>query len=355
MLNKNARGKNMRRGQSYLEFPAFIVGLLFFFSIPNVTWSQQGHTAKLLEGAKKEGRVVWYTAMSTSDSKPLTDEFQKLYPFIKVDLVRAGGQQIMNRALNETKAGKWSFDAVTASGVNLLIRHKIIGPYLSPEAKAYDDQFKDPAGHWTAIYASYLVIGYNTSLVSKSDAPKDWADLLNPKWKGKITIDQEEYPWFATLQTAWGKEKTNKYMENLAQQDIQWRTGHNLLAQLILAGESPLAIVYAHSIESLKKQGAPVEWVKTLNPIPVLPITIGLSAKPPHPNASRLFIDFILSKKGQDMMRSFNRISARSDVEPLSPEMAQAKLKLKVVPDDFETRFNDYVTDFRRILAVTGK
>jgi iron(III) transport system substrate-binding protein len=332
-----------------------LAGFICSFAWLQPVWSQDAHTAKLIEGAKKEAKFVWYTAMSTSDSRPLVDAFEKQYPFIKVDLVRAGGQQIMNRAANETKAGKWLFDAVTASGVNLLIQYKIIAPYVSPESVAYPEQFKEPAGHWTAIYTSYLVVGYNTRMVPEAEAPRDWGNLLDPKWKGKITIDQEEYPWFAALQSAWGKEKTHGYMTALAKQDISWRTGHNLILQLVLAGEAPLAIVYAHGVESEKKKGAPIEWVTTLDPIPVVPITIGLSAKPKNPNTARLFIDFILSKRGQGMMRSFNRISARSDIEPLSPRMAQSKLKLRVVPEDLETRFNDYLSDFKRIFGSQGK
>lgn len=153
-----------------------------------------------------------------------------------------------------------SADLATLSEVDALMENKLLGTYVSPEAKNFHPEFRDPQGYWTGIYANYYVLGYNTKLVSQKDAPKSWEDLLNPKWKGKISIDQEEYPWYATLIKVWGKEKTQKYMKALAKQDIQWRKGHTLIAQLMSAGEFPVAIVYAHRIESMKKRGAPVEW-----------------------------------------------------------------------------------------------
>ena len=170
---------------------------------------------------------------------------------------------------------------VSTSGVNILIPHKVTSPYVSLEAKAYIPEFKDPEGQWTAVYNNYYVIGYNTKLVSEKEAPKDWRDLLDAKWKGKVSIDQEEYEWYATLIHAWGKEKAQKYMKDLAKQDIQWRKGHTLIAQLMNAGEFPVANFYAHRMESMKKKGANVEWVNTLDPIVTSVVGIGLDCAPP--------------------------------------------------------------------------
>lgn len=317
--------------------------------------AQTDATAKLMEGAAKEGKFVWYSAMSLNDSKPMLDAFQKQYPFIKAELYRAGGKQIMNRVINEARAGHWQFDAVNASGVNILAQQKLIAPYISPEANAYIPEYKDPAGYWTAIYTSLLVPGYNTRLIAEADAPKSWEEFLDAKWKGKITIEDEDYTWFATLLSTWGKDRTHDYMRKLARQDIQWRRGHELMTNLMVSGELPLGIVYAHSMEAMKKKGAPVDWVNTVDPVVVVPITIGLSAQAKNPNAAKLFIDFILSKRGQEMVSSFNRISARADVKPLSPKLDQKKLKIRVVPDDLETRHKEYIQDFRSLLGIGEK
>jgi len=290
--------------------------------------------------------------MNVNESKPLADDFEKQYPFIKVELFRSSGEKIQNRVTTETRAGRWNFDVAGLSEIGTLIEHKLIAPYYSPEAKGYIKEFKDPQGRWNAVYINYYVPGYNIRQVAEKDAPKRWEDFLDPRWKDKISIDQEEYPWYVTLLAAWGKEKTNKYMSALAKQNIQWRKGHALIAQLMGAGEFPLAIVYAHRVESDKKKGAPLEWVNTVDPIVVSVHSVGLSAKPSHPNAARLFIDFILAKNSQEKIRSFNRVPARADVEPPSPKMDQSRLKLRVVPHDTATRYNEYVKDFRSIFGL---
>jgi iron(III) transport system substrate-binding protein len=314
--------------------------------------AQADPTAKLVEGAKKEGNLSWYTSMNVNESKPLADDFEKQYPFIKVELFRSSGEKIQNRVITETRASRWNFDVAGLSEIGTLIEYKLIAPYYSPEAKGYIKEFKDPQGRWNAVYINYYVPGYNIRQVAEKDAPKRWEDFLDPRWKDKISIDQEEYPWYVTLLAAWGKEKTNKYMSALAKQNIQWRKGHALIAQLMGAGEFPLAIVYAHRVESDKKKGAPLEWANTVDPIVVSVHSVGLSAKPSHPNAARLFIDFILAKNSQEKIRSFNRVPARADVEPPSPKMDQTKLKLRVVPHDTATRYNEYVKDFRSIFGL---
>jgi len=326
--------------------------LLLFFTGSSQAAGQSEHTARLVEGAKKEGELVWYTVMGISDAKLMLDAFKKKYPFVRTQLFRANGERTLNRVMTETRAGQWRFDLVAVSETAILVRNKLLSRYVSPEATAYIPEFKDKDSHWTGIFANYYVIGYNTEIVPAAEAPKQWEDLVDPKWKGKIGIDREEYPWYATLIASWGKEKTQKYMKALAKQDIHWRRGHTLIAQLMAAGEFPVAIVYAHRIEEMKGKGAPVEWVNTLDPIVVGVNGISLSAKPNNPNTAKLFIDFMLSKGAQKMIRSFKRISTRSDIEPLSPKLDQTKLKLKVIPADTATRYNEYVQEFRTLFGL---
>jgi iron(III) transport system substrate-binding protein len=315
-------------------------------------WGQSDHSVSLIEGAKKEKRLVLYTAMRLLEADLLIDAFQKKYPFIKGEIFRANGETTLNRVLTEIQAGRWEFDVVTLTQMGPLVRHKAVSPYMSPETTAYIAEFKDTAGTWSSISPLYYTVGYNTNIVPEKEAPKRWEDLLAPKWKGKISIDSEEYLWYATLLSVWGKEKTHRYMEALAKQDIQWRKGHALIAQLMAAGEFPVSIIYAHRIEDMKKKGAPVEWVSTIDPIVVSIQRIALSRKPPHTHAAELFIDFVLSKEGQEIMRSQGLIPARSDVEPLSQQMTQSKLKLKAVPQDFELSYHDHAQAFKRIFGL---
>jgi iron(III) transport system substrate-binding protein len=332
----------------------FLSALLFSLSLsyPPYLNAQPTQTTSLVEGAKKEGRLVWYTSMAIDTSKPLLDAFEKEYPFIKTDLVRAGEEQLMNRIMTETRAGKWNFDAISTSSISVLTERHILTPYLTPERDAFMDLFKDPQGYWTGVFVNNLVLAYNTRMVAHKDAPRNYPDLLDPKWKGQMLMDSTDYDWFGTLAAVWGREKTISYMQRLARQDPMWRRGHGLTAQLVGAGETALAWAYSFRIERMKKDGAPVDWVDTFDPIVVTISGIGLSAKAANPNAAKLLVNFATSKKGQEMVREMRRIPARNDVKPLAAKMDQSKLKLKPVPKEVYLGLDDYAHEFRRIFGL---
>ena len=308
--------------------------------------------AALIDGAKKEGKLVWYTSMAIDTSKPVLDAFEKEYPFIKTDLVRAGEEQLANRVLSETRGGFWGFDALSTSSIATMIDRKVIAPYFAPEREQFMEQFKDPQGYWTGVFVNNLVLAYNTKMLAAKDAPKDYADLLQPKWKGQMLMDSTDYDWFGTLITVWGREKTVKYMQQLAKQNPLWRRGHGLTAQLLGAGEVPLAWAYNFRIERMKREGAPVEWIETFDPIVVTISGIALSSKASHPNTAKLLINFATSRKGQEMVREMRRIPARTDVKPAAAKMDQSKLKLKAVPKEVYSGLDDHAREFRKIFGL---
>ena len=326
--------------------------VIIWLTVATNLYAQSAQTSALIEAAKKEAKLVWYTSMAIDTSKPLLDAFIKEYPFIKAELVRAGEEQLMNRILSETRAGKWLFDAVSTSAVSVLAEKHMITPYLTPERDAFLSEFKDPQGYWTGIFVNNLVLCYNTKMLGAKDAPKNYTDLLDPKWKDKMLMDSTDYDWFGTLATVWGKEKTVQYMKRLALQNPSWRRGHGLTAQLLGAGEVPLAWAYNFRIERMKNEGAPVEWIETFDPIVVTMSGMGLSAKASNLNSAKLLIDFATSKKGQQMVRGMRRIPARSDIEPLAPKMDQSKLKLKAVPKEVYLNLDDYAREFRKIFGL---
>jgi iron(III) transport system substrate-binding protein len=307
---------------------------------------------ELVRGAKKEGRVVFWSSMRIEDSRLVAAGFEAKYPFIKVDIFRAGGEQLVNRAIAEHAAGKATYDVVTAFALKVLQNRRLMQAYTPSEAAHYPAGFKDPQGFWVSLYSIYNTIGYNTKLVSKADIPNNWEDLLHPRWKGKLGIDNEEYFWYAGMLKHLGEEKGRKYMDALAKQQLHWRSGHGLLADLMSVGEFPaVVVVYPDRVEQMKEKGQPVEWVKTADPILVNLAPVGISAKAPHPNSAKLFLNYILSKEGQDILRKANRISARPDVTPLVPEMDTKKLKL--VPLDPEIPTNpEHVKDFRKVFSL---
>ena len=324
--------------------------LWFLLATASYAWAQS--EAELIAGAKKEGKVVFWSSMRIEDSRALAAGFEARYPFIKVDIFRAGGEQIVNRALTEHLAGKTTYDVLNAFALKVLQNKGLLQSYAALEATHYPVGFKDPQNFWVSLYSGYNVIGYNTKLVSKAEAPRNWDDLLHPRWKGKLLMDDEEYFWHAGMLKHWGEEKGRKYMEALSRQGLQFRNGHALLADLLSIGEFPAAVVvYPDHIEQMKAKGQTVEWVKSSDPILVNLAPVAVAARAPQPNAAKLFLNYSISKEGQEILQKARRASARHDVPPLVPDMDPRKLKL--VPLDPEIPTNpEHVKDFRRAFGL---
>jgi iron(III) transport system substrate-binding protein len=301
------------------------------------------------EQARKEGEVVWYTAMNVPDAEAVRKPFLERYPFLKLTVVRAPGEKVRLRILMEARAGRFAWDVVSFNllDVAALNREGLLAAYVSPETKSgFPAGAVDPAGHWAAIYVRQYVIGYNTQLVKAADAPKSWRDLLEPRWAGKFALDEGDVEWYAAMLDYWGHAKGVRFMRALARQKPQQRRGHHLLARLLSAGEYPLALVHANEIEKDKQDGAPVDWVKTLEPTITSPSEAAISAKAPHPAAARLFVDFLLSKEGQRAIRSRGRVPARTDIAAGSGEPA---LTLFYVDPRLASRFGEYESEFHAI------
>ncbi len=298
---------------------------------------------RVLEGAKKEGRLVLYAGMDTDEAMLFTNEFSKKYPFIKSEIFRSSGEKIQTRFLVEHRASTHSADVFQASIIQVyqLKNLKLLGRYGSEEAAGYRDGFKDPQGYWTALYQIPYVIGYNTQLVAPKDAPASYEDLLNPKWKGWIALETEEYQWFYHWTQILGRDKGLEFMKKFAGQNLQMRAGHTLLAQLVAAGEVALAtVVYSNRVERMKASGAPIDWVRFKGPTITAINAIGIPEKAPHPNSAKLFVDFALSKEGQNLLRGLRRIPARPDVFPDPPTLTEGLNLYPARPEGMIENYN---------------
>ncbi len=306
----------------------------------------------LVEAARREGKVIWYT--NVGESQELARAFEKKYPFIKVEVFRSITYPLLNRILNEARAGIYSYDVVrqAAFPMNMLIQKRLVQPYNSPERKWYEKGWKDDKGYWTSTDDNYYVLGYNTKLVAKAEAPRDWDDLLAPKWQGRIGLDGDNHVIYGGMEQSWGRDKAGLFLKKLAQREIQLRKGNTLVAQLIAAGEFPLGFVYAHRAEFMRSQGAPIDWVPTFNPIvnTVGPLALGI--KPEHPNAAKLLIDFVLSKEGQLLLQGLYRIPSRSDLEPRAPNLNRQNLHLLPLSPSLADRNEEWRRTFRSILGL---
>lgn len=319
--------------------------ICFLISVPGV----QAQDVKTL--AEGEGRLMFYAAFNATDTKTLTDGFQKLYPKIEATFYRTTDAQLMERILTENRAGRPLWDVVVTTsfyGYNLKKRG-LLATYDSPERKFFRDGYKDPQATWTSLYTNYAAFGYNTRQVAKTSVPRTFADLLKPEWKGNVGLDTRPYEWFATTVKAMGEEKGLAYMRELAKQ-ATLRNGRTILAQLVAAGEFKGALTaYSQTFESMKPNGAPVDWVY-LNPVFANIHPVGLAAKAPHPNAGKLFVDFLLSKRGQELVRGMQRIPDRADTPPEQARYIEG-IKPAFAPTEVLENFESYAKQFHDIFG----
>ncbi|HEX7229588.1 MAG TPA: extracellular solute-binding protein [Candidatus Binatia bacterium] len=309
----------------------------------------QTDLAAIAANAKQEKQVVWYTTTSAGDNQAVVAGFTKKYPFLKVEVLRSTGEKLRQRILTEASASQFFSDVASVSSMEMgLLKSKnLLQAYDPPEAAGYPAATKDKEKFFTAIYARNFVMGYNTAAVPEKDRPKDWPDLLDPKWKGRFGMDEEEFEWYGTLVDYWGREKAAKYMKALSAQQPTLRRGHNLLAQLLAAGEFPIAIVFPFEVEQLKRRGAPVDWSNTSDPIVTSINVVALSTKAPHPNAAKLLINYVLSEEGQSIIKSVSRVPIRPGVKPNVAKLDQSTLKIHYVPADMFKKVADYEKEFR--------
>jgi iron(III) transport system substrate-binding protein len=165
-------------------------------------------------------------------------------------------------------------------------------------------------------------------------------------------MDENESKWMAGMMTYSGEAKTLELLRKLATQDIQFRTGHSLIQTMVAAGERPVAVVaFANGVDRLKKDGAPIDWIA---PEPVIGLTFGLAVVKgaPHPNAARLFVDFLLSREGQEILGAAGYFAPRTDV--ISPILSEAPPKTKIVPlpMSLAPRYGEHFQTYRKIMGL---
>jgi iron(III) transport system substrate-binding protein len=282
----------------------------------------------LAEGAKKEGEVMLYTSLVPEDLTALGAAFEKKYG-VKLKTWRANSEKVLQRAVTEARAGRHDADIVETNGPQLesLYREKGLQPLRSPHLKDLMPQALPAHGHWVGTRINMFVHSYNTNLVKKEELPKSYQDLAHPRWKGRLGIEAEDEDWFAMIIKALGEEQGLRIFRDIVKVNgLSVRKGHTLLAGLVASGEIPLALTtYSHGAEKMKQKGAPVEWF-AIAPAIGRANGIGVVAKPPHPHAAALFVDFLLSPEGQQILQKGGYVPANLRVE----DRAQ-KLQLRFV------------------------
>jgi iron(III) transport system substrate-binding protein len=271
---------------------------------------------RLVEGAKNEGALVLYGSLPINNMTPVIEAFTKKYG-IKVKSWRSGSKVVLQKVTSETLAGRFEVDIVENNSPEMeaLHRFKMLERVISPLQAEIMPKATPAHKEWAAYATSVFVQAYNTDKIKKADLPKTYQDLLDPKWKGRLGIETNNYNWFATVMQELGQEKGEQLFKNIVDTNgVSVRKGHTLLAQMVASGEVPLALtVLSFSPQQLKEKGAPIESF-IIAPVITEPRGIGVLRTTRHPHAALLFYDFMLSQEAQQIL-------ARNHVVPTSTKV----------------------------------
>jgi iron(III) transport system substrate-binding protein len=271
-----------------------------------------GRTDALVAGAKREGRLTWYTSLAGPVVSALANAFGKKYSFIKVSVFRAAENVLATKAAQEAQAGQYSWDVMEAPAANVLLLEQqgFLIPYISPFAAAVPSEFKWKAKDdqvWAvADRVSYIGYGYNTTLIPPSAVPKTLEDLLNPSLKGKVGIvtTTTGIRWIGAVLHGLGDAKGEEFLARIGQQDWKVQSISGAAEMGLVAGgqeASSVTIFNDHEAQEEAK-GAPVRWVA----IPPVVANVGAAVANKHapaPATAMLFIDFLLGQDGQAVLR----------------------------------------------------
>lgn len=304
---------------------------------PGDTDASIARRAKLIEGAKKEGNLVIWGIIPPDTEAPMMAEFNKIYPFIKVNYWRGSGEESGTKIEAEAVTGKFDVDvdlgSIQMARMPVWRQNGWIKQWtdIIPNVKNLGGAISSNKD-WALPGANVIGPQYNTDLVKAVDAPKSWEDLLDPKWKGKIGMAISTGLWesLAYSDGGWGEAKTLDYLNKLKAQNIVWLQGGYLGGHgLLVAGEVSIMAnaLLPHYIQA-KAKGAPVDWVKA-NPLTSGgPDYVALNNSP-NPNAAQLFLEWQFSPDG---LVAYEKATAKGDVSPGSQtQLAKLLVGQKVI------------------------
>ncbi|MGX7722884.1 ABC transporter substrate-binding protein [Rhodococcus sp. 5G237] len=300
------------------------------------------------QAALDEGSFTLYDTYPEEQWRALLDEFTE-DTGVEVESVRLVTSKMYERMLSEAGAGRFGADAIGITDITLMTELQnrgITENFESVSGKALPEGRFDPDGGWYSSLLPGLTISYNTDIVPEEEAPKTWEDLLDPKWKGKIgmtpiTTGGSTFSLFHFLQETYGRE----YWEALNAQQPRMYESSVALGQDMVRGEVPITIGNPGVVSGLIEDGAPVTMVFPEDGVPVFQSVVGLVAGAEHPAAAKLYLEWLLSPRGQQVIvEKTNEYPADPTVEGPSVEgvdmPAADSAVLKVPPTEawFEQR-----------------
>jgi len=283
---------------------------------------------KLIEAARKEGQVLLYTTHIVDQIvRPLIKGFQSYVRGVDVKYVRGDGLSLTVRLTNEARANRVQSDIwCLVDSVGPVLHNGFAAEFEVPSAKGLPQALVDPKHRWIATNIGVRSAAYNTQLISKESAPRSYQDLLDPRWKGKIVWNPKSmtgaWGFIATVMKSMGDEQGMIYLRKLAKQDVvPLPIAIRAVLDRVIAGEYAIGLEMNNSHAAISvAQGAPIQWVP-LDPVSQTLQVAGVTKGAPHPNAAKLFIDFMVSRTGQEIFRDNDYLPMHPDINAKIPEL----------------------------------
>jgi iron(III) transport system substrate-binding protein len=306
-----------------------------------------------LEAARKEGKVVWYTSLALSSSEKVAKRFETAYPGVKVEVHRTGSQRILQRMMQELSSNIRNVDVVHTSDAGhyvLLKEKKLLMRYTPAGVDGFAASFKDRDGFHYGLRATVNVIAYNSRTVPVAEAPRGWKDLLDPRWRGKLVTAHPGYSGvIATHVLALVHLHGWDYFKALAQNKPMLVQSAVDPSGIVASGERPVAANGGdYTFYQAKKKGQPVEIVYPKEGVPLVVSPSAITSFAPHPNAARLFTDFLFSREVQQVLADSEGLyTGHPQVKyPADKPRLQDLKLLPVDADELEKRNEEIKTRF---------
>jgi ABC-type Fe3+ transport system substrate-binding protein len=311
--------------------PAFFMWVAALSEAASAAPSPTSITPQLLDAARHEGKVVFYTSLELQTAKKIGKAFEAAYPDIAVQVERNGCERLFERLAAERGSNIRVADAIECSDMTALFHWKGQGwlaPFVPAEvAGKWPVDQRDPDGYFATERFTLSPISYNTNLVKAEDAPKSYADLIEKKWTGKIVKGHPGYSGtIETVSFELSRELGWDYLKKLGQQRVMQVQAATEPPKRVVEGERPIgADGDEYSVLQIRDQGGAIEPVYPREGTPSIPGGAGIIVDAPHPNAARLFISWLFSREGQqllvdsDWLRSFHPgVKLKAGMKPLS-------------------------------------
>jgi iron(III) transport system substrate-binding protein len=312
----------------------WVYGLAGMVGVAAVTLGAPAATAQLWAdveaAANKEGTVVFYNNLQPNGIEPLLAKFRESYPQIQAEQIRLGSNPLIERFQTEFNAGRNLADVLLTlpdERFGLGMKQGWMAEWIPPELKNFPNDVNADNKAFTVQFIREAII-WNKTLVKPADAPKEWLDLFDPKWKGKVGMSP---PWrslaIQQVLTLWEDLGIQNAAEKLKANDVRFFEGSGGIIQAVMRGDVRIAELTDLPLNPLLEDGAPLGFVYPASGTTLSAGKAFVAARAPHPNAARVFLNWLMSEKGQIALQQYGGVSVtRNGVPPPSKVPATSQL-----------------------------